>query len=937
MLFKVSIYNPKSLPKNINRYRDDKVILESHNYKENLSLLNEVVNVNITENGSDKFKYIVTTFNHSPHIFKSGYRKSGNFIETSGLILDFDNKNDHRDSSIQEFINSDFAKTFAYILYTSKSHVPDVQRDSFHVFVPLNAPIKDTKVYQELLYLVGFYLKQQDDLKTDKAILADKGNRFIYPSRQNNKACNFADFKMKVNIFQTLKNGDLKLNEGTPVVKNLLSLGYFLDKPEFMQALELYHQKASDLLNNRIQVEHLPLDVSNNKIDKLVQEGADFVHNNGKLFTHNEWWKLGQALFNHYGVYSKEIFLSMLSDDKFTEEAFDVWEKYKVSEESPVLSIRSFLYIIKEKGYNFSYDLKKIQLNITTLDIHRDIFFQALLDSMATEEKLFFITKAKAPKTFIMNRLDYHIDSKYHDNFGKLTALTFDEEGIKVTKNIAELKLNNFIDMIDHLRKLSMNDRNIFDNYNITFKNKIVGNTLFTSLEQKLMLYQSGSGDFNLKRISGLYLADGTKVNKAFKQEINNINEVIEVNINNGDIIYHNPVIDYPKDLLELKKISPLRFTNEVKKRSLEFEAMLLELLEKDETAFQFFLDFLAQYTYEYRVNANKCTVVLTGVRGSGKNTIAENIIGSIFKTNEVIKRDKKIDNTQFTNLFSRKLALFDETEMNNYELEDLLKAMSGATTIKVRELYENSRQHLIYAYGFVLSNSRSVINITDRINDVRNNQFYVKHLSTPLVRKLPKTIVDNLYIKQNLRCFIEYTLKNRYQENLGKFRGYRYGIPVPITDELTKSFKGKTKNTYHNIAVKLRNVEDFLLDMVSEDKVRLDDISYKQLVILPHLWLLVNKKVLTSSLAYKIMSNERVSASVFENTLRSLNTEADYEVTTKRVTIGKRQYRGYSINHTIIQHILTEYAQKMLLQVASKDIIKTLDSHLIFTTKIDF
>ena len=120
----------------------------------------------------------ISLYVHSFYIYRDNIRGEQYFKEAHGLLLDFDNKKGHNDSNITEFLTSEFANTYNWILYTSKSHISDVQ-ECFHVFLPLDTPITTINglnsayktVYNDLL---------DNDIRCDTQV--HDGARLIYPS-----------------------------------------------------------------------------------------------------------------------------------------------------------------------------------------------------------------------------------------------------------------------------------------------------------------------------------------------------------------------------------------------------------------------------------------------------------------------------------------------------------------------------------------------------------------------------------------------------------------------------------------------------------------------------------------------------------------------------------------------------------------------------------
>jgi len=929
MKFTFSIYNPSLLSGN---FTNDKP-LDLHDYTKNQHLLNDTVSVNIQENSSEKFKEIVTTYRHSPHSFKEGLRKTSNFVSTSGIILDFDNKGEHNDSSIKEFVNSTFAKTFAYILYTSKSHTE--LANSYHVYIPLATPIHDSKTYRELLMLLGIHLKNQDDLRTDLAILRDTGNRFIYPSRHSGEMPNYQTFQCIVDIYKTNAKGEMRLKEGKNITKTLLSLGYLLEIPYLNVALEKYHLDAQRALQED-KVDIKPIDTLNNKLDYVVVEGAKYFQKNALEFTEPEWFTLGQALFNHYGEHAKELYIRMSTNDYGdSEETIErKWESYQKNIDTYVerpVTIRSFLYIIQNKGFEGAYSLDEIDQGIKRIDKDLDLFLNAMYKALMTKDKVFFFTKPKQSKCIMLNKAIY---SNLSNNvYSDITALDLNQEGITLHMEVAELKVSDFLSLVEKTATLPTEIKHLVQLYTIGDKNG--ANILFNHLIHKLTLNSATTSSINVQRIAGLTTPSQVEIRPAYPFKVKHIRDVVKVDTGLGRLFYYNPIIDYPQDM---QYMEGERFKKERKLRAGRMQEAINAILEQDEIAITFFKDFMAQYTCEYRVKANRCSIVLTGVRGSGKNTLVENIIGEIFQTKEIVKRDKKIDKGQFSDLFSKKLALFDETEVGkSYEIEDMLKMTSGGTFIKMEKKFKDAHSHLIYAYAVILSNAKNVLGITDTPTSDKNNQFYVKHLDLELSAKT-NIMIDDVFIKKHLRCYLDEIIIPHYELVVSRYdSGYRYGLPVPITSNLIRSKKQKVSNTYSNVRLKLQSIDDEIHEMLYDDKILPKDLTFQQALLAPHFHLLVHKHLLTKQLVKAITGRTQITSTALENTLLQMNDNPNFELTAgARATVAKRTYAGYKITAQILREILSTSALSVVdTELDKAKVNNIVVFHNINTTKL--
>ena len=897
----------------------------THKYKGYISHFNKVMPVTFSDNKSDKFTNLVQCYNHSNHIWKNGKRNTENFLQSYGIILDFDGKSEDLHSTIQEFKQSIFASEFAYVLYTSKSHI-NKGRDSFHVFLPLKRPINNSKSYHDLLKLIGYYIKQQDDLVTDMAVLNDTGNRFIYPSRKEGITTDFKNFRIDFELFKRNDKGKTIKKNSLPIEKTLISLGWFLNIPELKQKLNSYHQRAASQIS---QVEVRPIDLEN-KLDLEVVEAAKWYKDHANLFEETTWFKLGQALFNTYGDSAKDLFINMSLNEYNPGDTLETltkfWNRYQNSKvvDSPII-IKSFLYLIKEQGYTPIYTVEDMELGITQLNLDLEKLREALYKGFKTKSSVSFFTKAKSSGTLTLSTIKYHNT----DTSGYKTSLNLSsQEGIILRPTMGDYKVKDFTQLLDQTVDIPIDIKNLYRTYDLYHKDKFVGNALFDSLVYDLTFNASRIEDLHITMISGLWLPNGTEVKKEYPLKVTDIAQVIDYDISNGNIFYHNPIIEYPK---ELNPSDGYAFERDAKIAASELETTIFKILENDDVAFNFFMDWMAQYVCEYRIKANKCSIILTGVRGSGKNTLIESIVGAMFQTREVNKRDKNIDSTQFGDLFTTKLALLDETELDNEKIEDMLKAASGGEAIKIRRLYANAFHHQPYGYGVVLSNNRRVLNLTDTEIHAADNQFFNKHLEHPLRAKLPH-IVDEVYITKRLRAFIDFTLIPRYLKHIkGNPRNYRYGILVPVTAENVQSRKIKDKNVYTTSAASIENFEELYWDLpISNNVLRTKDLNTAQVTLIPHFYALFVKGVVSTQLLKVLERSTKTHRNTTLNAFLSKNKQLGFKLEDTKTMVDGRYMRGFTLSDEILQAFFTrevlQHAKVMLTKKVVAEVNKYYD-----------
>ncbi len=237
---------------------------------------------------------------------------------------------------------------------------------------------------------------------------------------------------------------------------------------------------------------------------------------------------------------------------------------------------------------------------------------------------------------------------------------------------------------------------------------------------------------------------------------------------------------------------------------------ILDEIFTYNKEALTFIYDFIYQYVTEYR-SAAKATIILKGGRAMGKNVFVD-IMGSFFDGTSVRKHDNSRFNSERLNA---KIIYKDESEESkegNSNFKDLEKMAKESSGSEWQEIERKGKDKIIARstyYLIILSNNDSVMTISEKPVDTRNNQFFVWDFETkvPLSTRIAKNFPDmDFYggsglIKKNARAFLDkYILNDIAAENGPSLRsldykGYRYGIPVPITRaELQLAEDTKTK-----------------------------------------------------------------------------------------------------------------------------------------------
>jgi hypothetical protein len=195
--------------------------------------------------------------------------------------------------------------------------------------------------------------------------------------------------------------------------------------------------------------------------------------------------------------------------------------------------------------------------------------------------------------------------------------------------------------------------------------------------------------------------------------------------------------------------------------------------------------DFIKQWlaVYCYTNYQDLPTLILTGPRGTGKNTFAE-MIYEIFPTLSAIAKDIS---GSFNPNAESKLLIIDESDSKGKVQYQTLKSMSGSKYVEVNKKYVPQYQVWNNLNIIFMSNEDLPIHVErdEMPTDEANNQFFVYSMKPfqgiidpDLDKKLNERI--GYYIRTELKAVFEGL----------DFSGYRYSIRVPITEDEKKLFE---------------------------------------------------------------------------------------------------------------------------------------------------
>ena len=369
------------------------------------------------ENESD-IEEIYETVNlhvHTYYDYNDNIRNEASFKSASAIFLDFDGKDGHNDSTLDEFLHSDFAKTYNWLFYTSKSHIPTKQ-ECFHVIVPLNSPITDINTLRST-YASVFDEVHGQGLRCDTTVR--DGARLIFPSLNesiNDDDKHFDNFQFDVN-----HNGVyidfVEPTEEVPVVKkykksdtrHTIEVDDDDDVSDYVQEFHKMSMKAKYAYVNNI-VKYI--NVRNRK------SGYTFLK-------YNAWIGIGYTLYKLFGeVNGRKLFRTLSKGHpKDTRDTIDDQFSYLNDCTTPInKSLESLIHLSGSIGYRHTmyfryYFITKHRFNPSQTATLYQRMVRVLMndygfDGPITNVKLYDYSFKKNTRTFLME-VSYG-DDVYH-------------------------------------------------------------------------------------------------------------------------------------------------------------------------------------------------------------------------------------------------------------------------------------------------------------------------------------------------------------------------------------------------------------------------------------------------------------------------------------------------------------------------------------------
>jgi hypothetical protein len=220
-----------------------------------------------------------------------------------------------------------------------------------------------------------------------------------------------------------------------------------------------------------------------------------------------------------------------------------------------------------------------------------------------------------------------------------------------------------------------------------------------------------------------------------------------------------------------------------------------LELTFKDDL--ESIMDYVSLYAFENRYEISRPTLLLSGDRGTGKNTFLESLVGQIYYgvSQEITFGDN------FTEWMDAKLAYIGEITEGTHRTDvlwDWSKRISGQGVNKVNTKNKSKVEMSNGIYFVMLTNEIKPFHIKDPIVDDSQNQMLVVKMikNSETTKQVEKMIleINKLgyygfmdFMKDHLGHWIYTDLFEHYKKLKLRIknRPYRYGMPVPITKGL--------------------------------------------------------------------------------------------------------------------------------------------------------
>jgi len=245
---------------------------------------------------------MVNLYVHTYYEYNDNIRKEAQFKAASAIFLDFDGKDGHNDSSIEEFLDSEFSRKYNWMLYTSKSHITNDQ-ECYHVILPLDTKIKDLPTLKATYDSVFKEIKE-NKLKCDTSIRDSA--RLIFPSlnESNNDDKHFENFKFEINYDGIyLKSSEPTYSE--PIIEQLESLIPILYSDESIDEEIMDYVNEFHNMSNKAKYTYFKTMM---KFINIRNKRSGFT-----FLSYSKWIGIGYTLYKIFGELNGKRLFRVLS------------------------------------------------------------------------------------------------------------------------------------------------------------------------------------------------------------------------------------------------------------------------------------------------------------------------------------------------------------------------------------------------------------------------------------------------------------------------------------------------------------------------------------------------------------------------------------------------------------------------------------------------
>lgn len=334
----------------------------------------------------------------------------------------------------------------------------------------------------------------------------------------------------------------------------------------------------------------------------------------------------------------------------------------------------------------------------------------------------------------------------------------------------------------------------------------------------------------------------------------------------------------------------------------------LLEIILGTET--DVFLNYLSFLILENRTELARPTLMLTGVRGAGKNLLVETIISNML--NQHLIGPLPPNYMQFTGFYEKKFVFLDEQELDvdRVILGQMVKKFSGSKNVSINKKRDQSYKAVNKIFFAVMANARP-FNIREMPDSPEDNQFLLVHFTRQLnaderFKEFREKHGSELshFVKKSAGYFIKDVLIPRYRQLKQEYQNNcRYGFPIPIT----KKLEDWNKMSSYNYELEL---DDMIADLYQLD---IEDLlanfstpkhdTYRACIIK-----LRQDNFISNTLLRDYAIARRISFSLAK--INNYVREQEYIIASDVQSVRGRSNRGFQIDKELFDKYVREHVR---------------------------